>query len=104
MIKKYIPWLIGLLYLISPYDVLPDFVLGLGWLDDLAVFSVVLWWVSRLKRAYRACDKSSAYARKDQETPFGKKGSEEDPYSILGVQRGASKQEIKAAYKKLAAQ
>ena len=104
MIKKYLPWLIALLYFICPYDVVPDFLLGPGWLDDLAVFGLVLWWVSRLRRAYQSSGTSSAYARKKQAPPGRQEAPEEDPYKILDVQHGASKQEIKAAYKSLAAQ
>jgi DnaJ-domain-containing protein 1 len=104
MSKKYLPWLIALLYFICPYDVVPDFLLGPGWLDDLAVFGLVLWWVSRLRRAYQASGTSSAYARKEQAAPGRQEAPEEDPYKILDVQHGASKQEIKAAYKSLAAQ
>lgn len=104
MIKKYLPWLIALLYFINPYDVVPDFLLGLGWLDDLAVFGLVLWWVSRLRRAYQASSTSSAYARKEQAAPGRQEAPEEDPHKILGIQHSASEQEIKSAYKRLAAQ
>ena len=104
MIKKYLPWLIALLYFLCPYDVVPDFLLGPGWLDDLAVFGLVLWWVSRFRRSYQASGTSSAYARKEKAAPDKQEVPEEDPYKILDVQHGASKQEIKAAYKSLAAQ
>jgi len=104
MFKKYLPWLICLLYFINPYDVVPDFLLGLGWLDDLAVFGLVLWWVSRLRRAYQASSTSSTYARKEQAAPGRQEAPEEDPHKILGIQHSASEQEIKSAYKRLAAQ
>ena len=104
MIKKYLPWIIGFLYIINPYDLLPDFVLGLGWLDDLAAVGLVLWWVSRLKRAYQTSSASSTYSGKGREAHGRQETSEEDPYKILGLQRGASKQEIRTAYRKLAAQ
>jgi uncharacterized membrane protein YkvA (DUF1232 family) len=104
MIRKYLPWLIALLYFVCPYDVVPDFLLGPGWLDDLAVFGLVLWWVSRLRRAYQASGTSSAYAGKEQAAPGRQEAPEEDPYKILDVHHGATKQEIKAAYKSLAAQ
>ena len=104
MIKRYLPWLIAFLYVVNPYDVVPDFLLGLGWLDDLAVFGIILWWVSKLKRAYQASGASSAYARKKKEAPGSREAPEEDPYKILCLERGASKEEIRAAYKRLAAQ
>ncbi|MCD6137377.1 MAG: DnaJ domain-containing protein [Deltaproteobacteria bacterium] len=102
MIKKYLPWLIAFLYLINPCDVLPDCMLGPGWLDDLAVFALVLWWTSRLKKGHQASNTSSAYAGKESAQDKGMP-EDEDPYSILGLQPGASKKEIKQAYKRLVA-
>ena len=100
MIKKYLPWLIAFLYFINPYDVVPDFLVGPGQLDDLAVFALVLWWMSRLKRASQAASAYSSHSEREQSPP----DQEEDPYKILGIQPGASKEEIRAAHKKLAVQ
>ncbi len=104
MIKKYLPWFIALLYFIHPYDVVPDFLLGPGQLDDLAVFALVLWWLSRLKRASRAASAYSSNSEREQSPPNQEEADEEDPYKILGIQPGAPKEEIRAAHKKLAAQ
>ena len=35
--------LLGLSYVFCPYDLIPDFFLGLGWIDDLTVLGL-LWW------------------------------------------------------------
>lgn len=35
--------LAGVAYLISPIDIIPDFLLGVGWLDDFAIVSGFLW-------------------------------------------------------------
>jgi DnaJ-domain-containing protein 1 len=104
MIKKYLPWLIVLLYFINPYDLVPDFAIGPGQLDDLALFALVLWWVLRLKRGSQTASASSSHEGKQQSAPGQGEAPEEDPYKILGVQPGASEQEIRAAYKRLAAQ
>jgi uncharacterized membrane protein YkvA (DUF1232 family) len=37
----------GLVYLVSPYDLLPDWLLGVGIIDDFAVVSLLIWLVSR---------------------------------------------------------
>jgi DnaJ-domain-containing protein 1 len=103
MIKKYLPWLIVLLYFINPYDLVPDFAVGPGWLDDLAVFGLALWWTSRLKRAYQAKGSASS-SGKQQTTSPGREEAGSDPYEVLGLDHGASKEEIKAAHKRLAAQ
>jgi DnaJ-domain-containing protein 1 len=104
MIKKYLPWLIAFLYFINPYDLVPDFAVGPGQLDDLALFAVVLWWVYRLKRGSRAANASSAHTGSEKHAPGREEVPQEDPYNMLGVQPDASKEEIKAAYKRLAAQ
>jgi uncharacterized membrane protein YkvA (DUF1232 family) len=103
MLKKYLPWLVAVLYLLNPYDLVPDFALGAGWLDDLAVVGMVLWWASRLKRAHEQRSTSSTHTGPEQEPAGTKNPREEDPHKVLGVQAGATKEEIKAAYKSLAA-
>ncbi len=34
--------ILGICYVLSPYDVIPDFIVGLGWLDDVVVLGL-LW-------------------------------------------------------------
>lgn len=104
MIKKYLPWIIALLYFINPYDLVPDFALGPGQLDDLALFALVLWWVSRLNKASWAGGASSVRTGEQQGAEGREESPQEDPYTVLGVQPGASKEEIKSAYKRLASQ
>jgi uncharacterized membrane protein YkvA (DUF1232 family) len=38
----------GVLYLLLPYDLLPDWFLGLGIIDDLAVVSLLGWLAGRM--------------------------------------------------------
>ena len=104
MIKKYLPWLIAFLYFINPYDLVPDFALGPGQLDDLALFALVLWWVSRLKKATQAAKASSGRSGQQQRAPGHEEAPQENPYTVLGVNPGASQEEIKTAYKRLASQ
>jgi len=103
MIKRFLPWLIVLFYFVSPYDAIPDFFVGPGWVDDLAVLGLVYWWVSRLRKAaVGSANTSSTRAGPTGESPAHHE-AEEDPYMILGLQPGATQEEIRAAYKKLAA-
>ncbi len=105
MIKKILPWLIAILYGVFPYDLVPDFFVGPGWLDDLVVLGLVYWWVSRQRKAYATRGTSSAGTEKTEEPPpRTDRTQEEDPYEILGLQPGASVAEIRAAHKRLAAQ
>jgi uncharacterized membrane protein YkvA (DUF1232 family) len=105
MIKSYLPWIIALLYVISPYDAIPDFVFGPGWLDDIAVLGVLFWWLAKMKRTAQSTARSSSTARESKKESAGSTKPEyTDPYEILNLEPGASRDEIKAAYKKLAAQ
>ncbi len=38
----------ALVYLVSPYDLVPDWFLGLGIVDDFAVVSLLVWWALKL--------------------------------------------------------
>jgi DnaJ like chaperone protein len=104
---------LAVLSLLSPFDLLPDFVPYLGRLDDLVAL-VGTYWVLRRRwhvlmgrrsstnqqrqehaqRADNARQRQSTTAEADHAVPL-------TPWQILGVQPGASREEIHVAYKKL---
>lgn len=83
--------ILGLSYIFCPYDLLPDFFIGLGWIDDLAVLGL-LWWYFYVYRRKRY-GYESPYQRSRQ--------SKKTPYVVLGVRSDASPEEIKKAYRQL---
>lgn len=100
--------LIGaLLYLILPTDLVPDFLLGWGWLDDL--FVVYLLWryyrrLSQPRQTGEAADESrNAGGRGQQRNAGTDHRAQTDPYTVLELSPGATRTEIKAAYRRLAA-
>jgi len=42
---------LGLLYILSPYDLIPEWVPVLGVVDDLAMAALLIAWASRFKNA-----------------------------------------------------
>ncbi len=110
--------IIALLYVLNPYDLVPDFLVGWGWLDDLLVGLFVWWLYKSLQRSIqrrrvgRPSGSHAEGARQGEKgdhtgggngaRPQGTQTQPADPYSVLGVDRGASTAEIKQAYRRLA--
>ena len=112
LLKRILPIVASFLYVISPVDVLPDFLLpGVGWLDDLLVVGFLLWWLSRQRQGRspwdvfrertqgRGVPPPGAPRPEDLTADFGKM----DPYALLEVSSRATPEEIKTAYKRAVA-
>ena len=110
--------IIGLFYTFCPYDLLPDFIIGFGWIDDISVLFLLWWFYSRWKKKQqdsrnyyqRGDDSSSKESRRESsyerasETGYYSSGKEEilqDPYKTLDVRPDATPEEIKRAYRQL---
>jgi hypothetical protein len=106
MVKKYLLWFIAIVYILSPFDLLPDWIFGAGWLDDLGILGLILWLTSRMKKGEKSRESSNYREHKDasENAQRVNPSHEDDPYKILGLNHGAQKEDIRKAYTKLAAQ
>jgi uncharacterized membrane protein YkvA (DUF1232 family) len=95
--------LLGLAYVLCPYDLFPDFFLGVGWIDDLVVLGLIWWFFFGKKKFNYKNNRDGAQESFSKANREGSSGSR-DPYVVLGVGRNASPEEIKSAYKSLANQ
>jgi DnaJ-domain-containing protein 1 len=99
---KWILIVLGILYILNPYDLLPDVLPIRGWIDDAIVLLLVY-------RQIRSVLRMRAAAAKPAESAAGPERSadsarEQTPCEVLGVAPDATPRQIKEAYHKLAAQ
>jgi DnaJ-domain-containing protein 1 len=110
------PFFIWLVYLILPYDLVPDFLPGFGWSEDLLILAAIYWWWRKRQQAF-ATESPNDHARQHDaagagEQAGGQSGNRQqgggrsdsrqqarDPYKILGVTRPARLEQIKHAYR-----
>ena len=100
--------IIGVLYLLIPSDLLPDFLVGFGWIDDLVVIFLLYWYYRRFSQPQRPGNDPNQGMDASGEGRSGETASARrdptDPYSVLGLSPGATLEEIKSAYRRLATQ
>jgi DnaJ like chaperone protein len=107
---KWLLSLLGLSYVISPYDLFPDLFIGVGWIDDLIVLGLIWWYLYVYRKRRYSYDgpgpRRGAYSQEagGEKAEPRKTAEPKDPYTVLGVPRGASSQEVKDAYRRLAGQ
>ena len=107
--------ILAVLYILNPYDIFPDLMIGWGWLDDAVILGFLL------RYFYLRRKKQQAFQQYHQDRPKagtsrnGTTGKEKsrfhetdssngrwDPYQILEIENGASQEEIKQAFRQLA--
>ena len=106
-----------ILYILSPYDILTDFLVGWGWLDDLVILGLLLRYFNTLKKKRSAFQRYYQNGRKaddkQEDATAGKNSSQThaddrrssfqwDPYRVLEIERGASQETIRQAFRRLA--
>ena len=106
-------YLLLILYVLSPFDLLPEALVGpIGWLEDAVTVGLLYWYLiyrparmrSQFKQAYYGKGEGArgeAHQENQQKAQTEPRFSRRDPYHVLGVDRGASQDEIRRAYRKL---
>jgi DnaJ like chaperone protein len=105
-----------IVYVVNPYDIVPDLFPGVGWLDDLFIVGLLWRYLASkkpgAKRWASAFQQRSGTDRRQKEDfqsgthesggrRFESGQSAWDPYRVLGVDRQTSPENIKRAYRRL---
>jgi len=108
-------YIIVILYVISGFDIIPEWLVGpIGLIDDVIILGVLYWYFIYRPAKIRAKSEKAYYQKGEGRRSESYKENQEraqrearsprsDPYEVLGVHRHDSIDEIKRAYRKLAA-
>lgn len=105
---KYVFIIIGIIYLLSPIDFLPDLFGLVGRIDDLALIAFLLWKYKQIKNRVTANFEKLKEDINNQANNNSSNQSSNNstkkvfcPYNTLNISQNANQDEIKKAYKKM---
>ncbi|MDJ0840854.1 MAG: J domain-containing protein [Acidobacteriota bacterium] len=101
---RWIYFALPVVYFLFPFDLILDKLGLLGRLDDLVLILLLFWAIDRAQQFRGFHRDARSHGKQEQATGSAESPPEvKPPHEVLGVARGASKSEIKKAYRKLMA-
>jgi hypothetical protein len=118
---------LGIFYIVTPYNLLPNFIPVIGWIDNIAVAALIIFYLKNgrlpdfinrfLGRPVSSSRQAGGGSRNGGYDPgyrqyrgeqagstSRRRSRVKNPYEILGIDPGASSEEIHSAYRRLVQQ
>lgn len=107
---RFWPLILWLIYFIFPFDLFPDTLPGIGWIEDFLILGFVYWMWRKKVRQYSTYEsqrfstgqekaKANAGANHSGNDKYRHRPEAKDPYRILDIKPQATLEEIKHAYR-----
>ena len=99
LLRKILPILFVVAYFLSPFDLIPDFLIGPGWIDDILLVGLLIWFLSGRSvplfgrfgspdGGAQAGQRRTSHRTAHTSTGEGEDTQDlDDPYAVLGVRR-----------------
>lgn len=100
---RIVAYLGSIVYIASPIDIVTDILPIIGWIDDLILLGLIIWFVNKYLPRYRQTSYQQRTTHSEREEASYTQTEHLDPYTILGIPRNATQKEIKKVYHELAA-
>ena len=101
---KYLLIALVLFYFIFPRDLIPDIFGWLGRIDDLLLGIYIYYQFKKREKRWKNVSHGQEEPKRETHQESNTTPPPRDPYTILGLSPGASKKEIREAYRKFAAE
>jgi len=107
---RFWPFILWLIYFIFPFDLFPDTLPGIGWIEDFLILAFG-YWMWRKKGGSSSTNESDPFAwyregagagsreEYDNHADYRRYSEARDPYKILCIERTATLKQIKHAYR-----
>lgn len=101
---RFLGYILGALYFIAPIDLIPDYLGPIGRIDDLLFIVGLIYYFRKRHGQFQSFSANFKSGNDSNSNNSSSNLSKQDPFGILEIAQGSSKEEVTKQYKKLMSQ